>query len=202
MSQRKIPAILKAVASLIPARSADWNSEPSITAPVVRRPRSSGSTRNSLRRLPSGARSARSVSVALSRRSNASNRPSSMRSRSSSPGAIRSMRRRRSGSARSAASSLGAKPSSRKIRSSVSPGTTVRVVSRMGAAVAAIGGAAAAGAAAVAASGGDGARPQAASDKAVRILQACDAGEWLPRVSADPEHFECAWCAWRQRCWA
>lgn len=43
---------------------------------------------------------------------------------------------------------------------------------------------------------------QAASDKAVRILQACDAGEWLPRVSADPEHFECAWCAWRQRCWA
>ena len=48
----------------------------------------------------------------------------------------------------------------------------------------------------------NGALAQAASDKAVRILQACDAGEWLPRVSADPEHFECAWCAWRQRCWA
>ena len=48
----------------------------------------------------------------------------------------------------------------------------------------------------------NGALAQAASDKAVRILQACDAGEWLPRVSSDPEHFECAWCAWRQRCWA
>jgi hypothetical protein len=48
----------------------------------------------------------------------------------------------------------------------------------------------------------NGALAQVASDKAVRILQACDAGEWLPRVSADPEHFECAWCAWRQRCWA
>jgi len=48
----------------------------------------------------------------------------------------------------------------------------------------------------------NGALAQAASDKAVRILQACDASEWLPRVSADPDHFECAWCAWRQRCWA
>ena len=43
---------------------------------------------------------------------------------------------------------------------------------------------------------------QTTSDKAVRILQACDAGEWLPRHTADPEHFECSTCAWKQRCWA
>lgn len=48
----------------------------------------------------------------------------------------------------------------------------------------------------------NGALAQACSDKAVRILQACDANEWLPRVSADPDHFECAWCPWKQRCWA
>lgn len=43
---------------------------------------------------------------------------------------------------------------------------------------------------------------QAISDKAVRVLQACDAGEWLPRVAADPDHFECSHCPWRMRCWA
>ena len=48
----------------------------------------------------------------------------------------------------------------------------------------------------------DGALAQACSDKAVRILQACDADEWLPRVASDPDHFECAWCPWKQRCWA
>lgn len=48
----------------------------------------------------------------------------------------------------------------------------------------------------------NGALAQACSDKAVRILQACDADEWLPRVAADPDHFECAWCPWKQRCWA
>lgn len=48
----------------------------------------------------------------------------------------------------------------------------------------------------------DGALAQACSDKAVRILQACDAGEWLPRIAAEPGHFECAFCAWKQRCWA
>lgn len=48
----------------------------------------------------------------------------------------------------------------------------------------------------------DAALAQTASDKAVRILQACDAGEWLPRHTADPEHFECSTCAWKQRCWA
>lgn len=48
----------------------------------------------------------------------------------------------------------------------------------------------------------DAALAQAASDKAVRILLACDAAEWLPRLTADQDHFECVRCAWRQRCWA
>ena len=42
---------------------------------------------------------------------------------------------------------------------------------------------------------------QAASDKAVQILRACDAGELLPRHTADPEHFECRFCAWKEGCW-
>jgi hypothetical protein len=48
----------------------------------------------------------------------------------------------------------------------------------------------------------DAALAQATSDKAVRILRACDAGELLPRHTADPEHFECGFCAWKTRCWA
>jgi hypothetical protein len=43
---------------------------------------------------------------------------------------------------------------------------------------------------------------QAASDKAVRILQASAAGEWLPRIAANPDHPECARCSWKGRCWA
>lgn len=48
----------------------------------------------------------------------------------------------------------------------------------------------------------DAALAQATSDKAVRVLQASDAGELLPRLTADPDHFECARCSWRSRCWA
>lgn len=48
----------------------------------------------------------------------------------------------------------------------------------------------------------DAERAQAASDKAVRILKACDAGELLPRHTADADHFECRFCAWKERCWA
>jgi hypothetical protein len=48
----------------------------------------------------------------------------------------------------------------------------------------------------------DGALAQATSDKAVRVLQACDAGEWLPRIAAEPDHVECARCPWRTGCWA
>ena len=48
----------------------------------------------------------------------------------------------------------------------------------------------------------DAALAQATSDKAVQILRACDAGEVLPRHTADPEHFECRFCPWKERCWA
>jgi hypothetical protein len=48
----------------------------------------------------------------------------------------------------------------------------------------------------------DGGLAQSISDKAVRILQACDAGEWLPRVAPEPGYYECGYCAWKQRCWA
>ena len=42
---------------------------------------------------------------------------------------------------------------------------------------------------------------QAASDKAVNILRATQAGETLPRMTADPEHFECRFCDWKDHCW-
>ena len=48
----------------------------------------------------------------------------------------------------------------------------------------------------------DAALAQSASDKAVSILRACDAGELLPRHTSDPEHFECRFCAWKARCWS
>lgn len=46
----------------------------------------------------------------------------------------------------------------------------------------------------------DGGLAQASSDKAVRVLQATEAGELLPRVSDDPDWFECKFCDWRERC--
>ncbi len=42
---------------------------------------------------------------------------------------------------------------------------------------------------------------QKVSDRAVTILKAADSGELLPRHTADPEHFECRFCAYRNRCW-
>ena len=47
----------------------------------------------------------------------------------------------------------------------------------------------------------DPARAQQMSDRAVQVIQATEAGETLPRVSDNPEHFECKWCAWRKTCW-
>lgn len=47
----------------------------------------------------------------------------------------------------------------------------------------------------------DAALAQRMSDRAVRILQATDAGELLPRITLDPEHFECRQCPWARRCW-
>jgi hypothetical protein len=43
---------------------------------------------------------------------------------------------------------------------------------------------------------------QRMSDRAVRVLRACDAGDLLPRVAAQPDHFECRFCPWSKRCWA
>jgi CRISPR/Cas system-associated exonuclease Cas4 (RecB family) len=42
---------------------------------------------------------------------------------------------------------------------------------------------------------------QEISDRAVFILRAVESGETMPRVSADPDYFECRFCAYRNRCW-
>lgn len=47
----------------------------------------------------------------------------------------------------------------------------------------------------------DGGLAQRMSDRAVRILQATDAGELLPRAFIDSTHVECRSCAWQDRCW-
>lgn len=36
--------------------------------------------------------------------------------------------------------------------------------------------------------------------KAARIIQACDAGELLPKQFNDPSFYICKWCAWYDRC--
>ena len=47
----------------------------------------------------------------------------------------------------------------------------------------------------------DAALAQAASDKAVQILRATEVGETLPRITQDPESFDCRFCDWQQTCW-
>jgi hypothetical protein len=47
----------------------------------------------------------------------------------------------------------------------------------------------------------DAARAQRMSDRAVRILQATDAGDLLPRIAASRDFFECRFCAHAGRCW-
>ena len=42
---------------------------------------------------------------------------------------------------------------------------------------------------------------QRMSDRAVRILQATDAGELLPRIATSRDFFECRFCPWAARCW-
>lgn len=42
---------------------------------------------------------------------------------------------------------------------------------------------------------------QRMSDRAVRILRATDAGELLPRLARDRDHFQCRMCAYAERCW-
>jgi hypothetical protein len=43
---------------------------------------------------------------------------------------------------------------------------------------------------------------QRMSDRGVRILQATDAGELLPRIAASADFFECRFCPWAERCWS
>ena len=47
----------------------------------------------------------------------------------------------------------------------------------------------------------DAALAQKMSDRAVRVLQATEAGELLPRAFAEASHFECKFCSYAQRCW-
>jgi hypothetical protein len=35
-----------------------------------------------------------------------------------------------------------------------------------------------------------------------KILAATDAGDLLPRVATQADHFECRFCPWAKRCWA
>jgi hypothetical protein len=43
---------------------------------------------------------------------------------------------------------------------------------------------------------------QRMSDRGVRIIQACQAGELLPRAFGSQDHFECKWCPYTMRCWS
>ena len=47
----------------------------------------------------------------------------------------------------------------------------------------------------------DGQAAQDISDRGVRIIQACQAGELLPRICSDPATFDCKFCSWHDRCW-
>jgi hypothetical protein len=42
---------------------------------------------------------------------------------------------------------------------------------------------------------------QRMSDRGVRILQATDAGELLPRIAQSADFHECRFCPWAKRCW-
>ncbi len=48
----------------------------------------------------------------------------------------------------------------------------------------------------------DGGLAQRMSDRAVRVIQATEAGEQLPRIASEPGYFECKYCAWANRCWS
>lgn len=47
----------------------------------------------------------------------------------------------------------------------------------------------------------DAAECQRLIDRAARVIQATDAGELLPRMAGDPDHFQCRWCSYAARCW-
>ena len=43
---------------------------------------------------------------------------------------------------------------------------------------------------------------QRMSDRAVRVLRACDAGDLLPRIATSADFHACRFCPWTKRCWA
>jgi hypothetical protein len=43
---------------------------------------------------------------------------------------------------------------------------------------------------------------QRMSDRGVRILQATEAGDLLPRIAQSRDFFECRFCPWAARCWS
>lgn len=47
----------------------------------------------------------------------------------------------------------------------------------------------------------DQALAQANIDKAAKVLAACDFGEQLPRIAAEPESFSCRFCPFKGTCW-
>ena len=47
----------------------------------------------------------------------------------------------------------------------------------------------------------DGSLAQRMSDRGVRVVQATEAQELLPRGFAERTHFECRFCAYQERCW-
>lgn len=47
----------------------------------------------------------------------------------------------------------------------------------------------------------DGGLAQRMSDRAVRVIQATEAGELLPRIATDSSYYECKYCSWATRCW-
>lgn len=47
----------------------------------------------------------------------------------------------------------------------------------------------------------DVARAQAASDRAVTVVRAVEAGETFPKITDDPDDFRCRFCSHRERCW-
>jgi hypothetical protein len=47
----------------------------------------------------------------------------------------------------------------------------------------------------------DAAEAQRLADRAYQIITDTDAGVLQPRAAASPDHFECKWCDWSERCW-
>ena len=48
----------------------------------------------------------------------------------------------------------------------------------------------------------DAVNAQECSDRGVQVLKACDAGQLLPRITRERDHFECKMCSFYERCWS